>query len=392
MAGLGLYVHVPFCVRKCKYCDFCSVGIGESDETLTGRMVDCLIKELDEDIAETPSLKDEISTVFIGGGTPSILSVGQMEKLLVSINEVIEVGDSEKTDTEFTIECNPGTVDEEKLRLYKKYGVNRISFGLQSANDDELKTLGRIHTYDEFLTSYRLARKLGFDNISIDVMTAIPGQTKDSLRNTLDEVIRLEPEHISAYSLIIEEGTPFFDMYSDKPPIDEETDRKLFEMTHEMLTVAGYLHYEVSNYAKKGHACRHNMNYWRRGNYIGIGPAASSHMDGTRKTNTKDLLKYMKCIESGDDPSEETENLTKDQMLTEAVYLGLRTSEGIRFDNLLKEFDIDFRELVHDGFLKDDIEMMKKKEYLIVDDEGMKLTPAGWWISDSIIAKLIEEL
>ena len=390
MPNLGLYVHIPFCVRKCNYCDFCSVGIGQGDDETTGRMVDCLVKELNKAFVDRPSLKDEVSTVFIGGGTPSVLPVGQMERLLASINDAAGNSVCDINEIEFTIECNPGTVNEEKLKLYKKYGVNRLSFGLQSVNDDELNTLGRIHTYEEFLESYKLARSVSFENINVDIMTAIPGQTKESLCHTLDEVISLNPEHISAYSLIIEEGTPFFDKYCDNPPIDEETDRAFFEMTHEMLTDAGYEHYEVSNYAKKGYTCRHNMNYWQRGNYIGIGPAASSHVDGVRKTNTKDLRKYMECIEAGADPVEETESLTKEQKLTETIYLGLRKSDGIVFDDLKNVFDFDLRSKLTERTIKEEFLKLEKDGLVSLDDKRIKLSPSGWWISDSIIARMID--
>ncbi len=375
MSGFGLYLHVPFCVRKCNYCDFCSIGIGKGDSELTGRLTDCMISEMSKyDLAD-------VNTVFIGGGTPSILPVGEMDRLLSAI--CMRVGSV----SEFTIECNPGTVDEEKLKLYKKYGVNRISFGLQSVNDDALRMLGRIHTYSEFLDSYRLARSVGFEKINIDLMTAIPGQTKESLLHTLDEVTSLKPEHISAYSLIIEEGTPFFDKYSDEPPVDEDTDRSFFEMTHELLTEAGYEHYEVSNYAKLGYECEHNLNYWRRGNYIGIGPAAASHMDGVRKTNTKDLTEYMDSIEAGDDPAEETEVLTKEQKLTEYIYLGLRTSEGISIDDLKRDYGFDIELL-----FKSDIDKMINEKLAIFKENFLILTPSGWWVSDMIVSKLLDKI
>ncbi len=427
MGSTGLYVHVPFCVRKCNYCDFCSVGIGCGDDELTERMVDCLIRELnDPGLTGNRFVLDHrnISTVFIGGGTPSILPAKQVERLLSAIRDRIGTYGSDAGDggsisdgpTEFTIECNPGTVDEDKLRLYKEYGVNRLSFGLQSANDDELKTLGRIHTYDEFVGSYKLARSVGFDNINIDVITAVPGQTKRSLNRTLEEVIKLEPEHVSAYSLIIEEGTPFFEKYRDVPPTDEETDRAFFEMTHEMLTGAGYVHYEISNYAKKrcitndgsvsesdengfkninkknSYACLHNLNYWNRGNYIGIGPAASSHMNGVRKTNTNDLNEYIKSVETGAAPVEEIEELSVDQQITEAIYLGLRTAYGIAFDELSQEFGKDIKSLILCGSKNKTIEKMIEAGFMDVRDDRLTLTPKGWWISDSIVSELIEEI
>ena len=382
----GLYIHIPFCVRKCNYCNFCSVGIGDGDAELTDRLVSCLIRELeqlntDRDPADRFS---GFTSVFIGGGTPSILPVKQMERLLIAVN---------KTDfikPEFTIECNPGTVDKEKLLLYREHGVNRISFGLQSVNEDELKSLGRIHNYADFLTGYNLARKIGFDNINIDLMSAIPGQTPESFRHTLEEVISLAPEHISVYSLIIEEGTPFYDKYHGRSPIDEDTDRQLYEMTHEMLTSAGYLHYEVSNYARlkkdeNSYACKHNLNYWRRGNYIGIGPAASSHINGMRRTNTTDIDEYISRIKSGSKPYDEVEYLTSDQQLIEAIYLGLRTSEGIDFQNLSDEFAFD----LYSKLPPDLLDLWQRQNLINLSDDKLVLTPLGFWFSDNIINQLI---
>lgn len=382
----GLYIHIPFCVRKCNYCDFCSVGIGDGDPEITDRLVSSLIREL-EQLNITCDHADRFSgytSVFIGGGTPSILPIEQMERLLIAVNK------TEFTKSEFTIECNPGTVDKEKLLLYREHGVNRISFGLQSVNEEELKTLGRIHDYDDFINCYDLARKIGFDNINIDLMSAIPGQTPESFRQALEEVISLAPEHISVYSLIIEKGTPFFDKYHGRSPIDEDTDRRLYEMTHEMLTSAGYLHYEVSNYARlkndeNSYVCKHNLNYWRRGNYIGIGPAASSHMNGMRRTNINDITEYINRIDTDKSPYDEVEYLTSDQQLIEAIYLGLRTAEGIDFRILSDEFDFDIQRKLPPDLL----DYWRREKLVNISDDKLVLTPLGFWFSDSIINQLI---
>ena len=308
MNEISLYVHIPFCMRKCGYCDFLSVGIGnENSRTrdqscLVDDFTDALIDEFEREYNEKILNKgmSRISTIFLGGGTPSILDYKNIDKLLKTVSENL---------IEWTIECNPGTVDEDKLKLYREYGVNRISFGLQSANEDELKCLGRIHTYKDFLDSYELARNVGFNNINIDLMSAIPGQTYESYRHTLEEVISLRPEHISAYSLIIEDGTPFYDQYKDNPPVSEKLDRQMFEMTHQMLTDVGYIHYEVSNYALPGKECKHNLNYWKRGEYIGIGPSAASHIGGVRTTNTSDINEYIYKIKAVKSPVTEKEKL-----------------------------------------------------------------------------------
>ena len=257
-------------------------------------------------------------------------------------------------------------------------------------NEDELKSLGRIHNYAEFLTGYNLARKIGFDNINIDLMSAIPGQTPESFRHTLEEVISLAPEHISVYSLIIEAGTPFYDKYHGRSPIDEDTDRQLYEMTHEMLTSAGYLHYEVSNYARlkndeKSYVCKHNLNYWRRGNYIGIGPAASSHINGMRRTNINDITEYINRIETDKSPYDEVEYLTSDQQLIEAIYLGLRTSEGIDFRILSDEFSFDIQRKLSPDLL----DYWRREKLVNISDDKLVLTPLGFWFSDSIINQLI---
>ena len=330
---MGLYIHIPFCVKKCGYCDFCSIGIGEGNETLTGRLVDCLIREM-----ERYDLRSA-DTVFIGGGTPSILPKEQMKRLLKAVRE---------------------------------------SFGCQSAGDDELRKLGRIHTWSDFLESYELARSLGFDNINVDLMTAIPGQSVKSLTGTLEKVIGLAPEHVSVYSLIIEKGTPYYEKYREKPPLDEETDRELYELTCRMLGEAGYQHYEVSNYAKPGRECRHNLNYWHRGNYIGIGPAAASHEDGLRRTNIRDLEQYMGRVEAVEETVGETEELTEGQKLLETVYLGLRTAEGVPISSIKS-----------DAPTRKKIEEYSVGGLLETDENMIRLTEHGFWLSDYIVESLM---
>ncbi len=295
---LGLYIHIPFCVRKCGYCDFLSAPASEEERE---RYVSSLVREMglwgelglrgdverckelglrgDVERCKEPGLRGntewcreaasdfEVDTVFIGGGTPSVLSAAQMDRVFQGIADYFPLGEN----PEFTVECNPGTVTAEKLAAYRRAGVNRVSFGMQSAHDEELVRLGRIHTFRDFETSYEQARKAGFSNINIDVMAAIPGQTEKSYEETLFKVISLAPEHISSYSLIIEEGTPFYEKYAENPPVDEETDRQMYELTGEMLAGAGYERYEISNYAREGFMCRHNLKYWRREEYLALG-------------------------------------------------------------------------------------------------------------------------
>lgn len=347
----GLYIHIPFCIRKCGYCDFVSFPADSAERTEYIRL---LTKELALWREEIPAC--EVDTVFIGGGTPSVLDACELSALFQAIWDVFPPEEG----AEFTIECNPGTVTEEKLRLMSDAGVNRISFGLQSAVDSELRALGRIHTYEDFLKSYELARKTGFDNINIDLMSAIPGQTLTSYESTLRKVTGLMPEHISSYSLIIEEGTPFYQTYHERPPVDEETDRRMYECTGEMLSAAGYKRYEISNYAKDGRMCLHNLKYWQRDEYIGAGLSAASLVGHRRIENEMALDFYRKRILDGELPARETQVLTKEEEMAEFMFLGLRCMDGIsptRFQSLFHE-DFEARygktvqSLISQGLLK----------------------------------------
>ncbi len=305
---MELYVHIPFCIKKCNYCDFLSFpgygcGADEKHRSLLCKYVDALCREIDvieSGMKRTASLNlnpdvltldeesrlktqiqkssETVDTCFIGGGTPSVLDTEQMEKLLKSILKLTVSG----TFKEFTIECNPGTLTKEKLLLYKKYGVNRLSIGLQSADNGILRRLGRIHTYGEFLDSYGLAKESGFENINIDLISAVPGQTVENWKDTLEKVIALEPRHISAYSLILEEGTPLYADYEKSPESlnlpDEDTEREIYHLTKKILKENGYERYEISNYAKSGYECRHNIGYWTGEEYIGVGLGAASYL------------------------------------------------------------------------------------------------------------------
>ena len=277
MQPLELYIHIPFCVKKCAYCDFLSGPAGEQER-------EDYVNLLAEEIRSCPDVvKDyEVVSIFFGGGTPSILTGKQMERLMDVIRETFTLGQ----DAEITMEMNPGTVEEEKLRKYKEAGVNRLSIGLQSVNDEELRLLGRIHTYEEFLEAYHMARDCGFANLNVDLISAIPGQTVESWRHTLEKVIALHPEHISAYSLILEEGTPFYKKYVEEeneegPKLpDEDAERQMYWDTETLMEKNGYHRYEISNYAKEGCACRHNLGYWERVPYLGFGIGAASLVPG----------------------------------------------------------------------------------------------------------------
>ena len=325
---LELYVHIPFCVRKCQYCDFLS---GPSDEETKDRYIEALLKE----IRAAEHTEDyEIVSVFIGGGTPSALKAEAIASIMRTLQEQFFFCE----DAEVTIEANPGTVDLEKLTIYRNVGINRLSLGLQSTDAEELKLLGRIHSYEEFLKSYEWAREAGFSNINIDLMFAIPGQTGEAWRQHLYQVAELNPEHISAYSLIIEEGTPFAEQNLDLP--DEDTEYQMYEDTAEILERYGYRQYEISNYAKQGYMCRHNAGYWQRREYLGFGLGASSLYRGMRFSNTRRMQEYLKESRNPDQIRKDVTVLSRNERIEEFMFLGLRMTEGISEKKFEENFDV----------------------------------------------------
>ena len=323
---LGIYIHIPFCISKCSYCDFLS---GPSDEVTINTYMDALVKEIEGN--RNLGSRFFVDTVFFGGGTPSIAAPLKIKAVMEKLKEVFEFDES----PEVTIEANPGTITEKKLMIYREAGINRISMGLQSTENEELKLLGRIHTYEEFLEGYRMAEKCGFSNINVDLMSALPGQTPESWAKTLERIADLDPAHISAYSLIIEEGTPFYEWFQDKggrncPPLpSEEEERGMYELTKRFLEARGYCQYEISNYAKEGFICRHNMGYWRRKDYLGIGTGAASLIDNVRFSNTESIPEYIENCGSPDSIHKATQNLSVQEQMEEFMFLGLRTTEGI---------------------------------------------------------------
>ena len=292
--NLSLYLHIPFCVRKCLYCDFLS---GPQSADVQEQYVEALCREIQE---TSPEYREfQVVSVFIGGGTPSVLQPEQTVRIMETVKHCFVLTDT----CEISMEMNPGTVTPEKMRAYYACGINRISIGLQSANDKELKALGRIHTYADFLKAYEMAVEAGFTNINVDLMSAIPEQTMDSYQETLQKVLALQPQpaHISAYSLIVEEGTPFYEQELNLP--DEETERRMYEITDDILRKAGYHRYEISNYAKEGKECLHNKVYWQRGNYLGLGIGSASLIRNVRFHNVRDILSYVNLMWGGNEQS-----------------------------------------------------------------------------------------
>lgn len=320
---LELYIHIPFCVKKCSYCDFLSAPATE--QTKEAYMA-ALFAEIG---GRAKDYKDRIVTsVFIGGGTPSLLSGDSIRQLMEHIRE----GFSLAPDAEITMEVNPGTVTAEKLTAFYGAGINRLSIGMQSAQEQELKILGRIHDFDGFCQVYREAVEAGFTNINVDVMSGLPGQTLASYKDTLEKVLRLEPmpQHISAYSLIVEEGTPFAAMADrgELPLPEEDTERAMYEETIEVLAGYGFHRYEISNYALDGYECRHNVGYWIRRDYLGFGIGAASLIDNVRFQNGRDLNAYLAhplaC-------REEQQSLTTQEQMEETMFLGLRIIRGVSY-------------------------------------------------------------
>ena len=369
---LELYVHIPFCVRKCQYCDFLS---GPSDEETKDRYIEALLKE----IRAAEHTEDyEIVSVFIGGGTPSALKAEAIASIMRTLQEQFFFCE----DAEVTIEANPGTVDLEKLTIYRNVGINRLSLGLQSTDAEELKLLGRIHSYEEFLKSYEWAREAGFSNINIDLMFAIPGQTGEAWRQHLYQVAELNPEHISAYSLIIEEGTPFAEQNLDLP--DEDTEYQMYEDTAEILERYGYRQYEISNYAKQGYMCRHNAGYWQRREYLGFGLGASSLYRGMRFSNTRRMQEYLKESRNSDQIRKDVTVLSRNERIEEFMFLGLRMTEGISEKKFEENFDVRLMDVYGDILQK-----YEETGFMEHIETKWRLTRKGIHVSNHILADFL---
>ncbi len=381
---LELYIHIPFCVRKCNYCDFLSAPA--SEPVLTA-YTNALCREI-ESYTCLQKIYD-VSTIFFGGGTPSIMKGTDIIRIMDTIKKAFALSEAFSY-VEVSMECNPGTVTDEKLRAYKKCGVNRLSIGLQTANEKELGILGRIHTFSDFLESFSMARKAGFTNINVDLMTAIPEQTMESCLDTLEKVIALSPEHISAYSLILEEGTELFEQYQKKEKAgwmlpSEEAERQMYERTGCLLQEAGYKRYEISNYAREGYECRHNTGYWKRVDYLGLGLGASSLLSNTRFQNEENLTVYLEEWENNNALLQENvQVLTKQEQMEEFMFLGLRLVKGIRI--------AEFREVFCESYESVYGELTKQlihRGLLVMEQGRVFLTAYGRDISNQVLAEFL---
>ena len=374
---IGLYIHIPFCRQKCLYCDFPSWAGKE------GQMqgyVDALTKEIRNRGKEYTDRK--VVSVFFGGGTPTTLSVPMLEQLMQAVFESWDIAE----DAEITTEANPGTLDGEMAVALKKMGFNRLSMGVQAWQNRLLKDLGRIHTIESFQENYKAVREAGFDNVNTDLMFALPNQTMADWQETVRNIVALNPEHISAYSLILEEGTPFFDRYEkgELEPAAEELDREMYYWAVDYLAKMGYGQYEISNFAKKGRQSRHNRIYWQAEEYLGMGLGAHSYMDGERFHNRYDLQEYIDAEGEVSLLKEDVEVITEEDALAEFMFLGLRLTEGVSFARFRERFGQEMKniygrqieELVKDGLLKE-------------DEIGIRLTVRGVDISNVVFEKFL---
>lgn len=364
---LGIYIHIPFCVKKCDYCDFISYS---NKFDLQEKYVEKLIKEIEEN--KQLLKENEITTIYIGGGTPSSIKPELIKSILDKIYEVSNIQDKENI--EITIEVNPGTVTKSNLQLYKESGINRLSIGLQSTNDDILKSIGRIHNYQQFLNTYNWALEAEFNNINIDLMLGLPNQSIIDLKQSLESIINLnpKPKHISVYSLIIEEGTEIEKKINNgeiKLP-EEEEERNQYKYTKNFLELNGYKHYEISNFAKSGYESKHNMNCWKQKQYIGFGLAAHSYINGCRYSNTCNIDEYLKKESKDTKIIHEKQNI--EDMKKEYMLLGLRKIDGVNISEFKQKFGENPIYL-----FRNELQKLVEQELLEVDFDYIKLTKRG---------------
>ena len=371
MKNLGIYVHIPFCAKKCSYCDFISFA---NKKEYIEEYINALIKEIENNQFNNKFKNGvyRVDTIYIGGGTPSFIDAKYIKKIL----NVIKNNFTIKNDVEITIEVNPGTVDEKKLKMYKEVGINRISIGLQSTNDKILNQIGRIHCYEQFLENYNLARKNGFKNINVDLMLALPNQKIKDLKESIDTVIKLKPEHISVYSLILEEETPLNKLYEENKiqlPSDEE-ERKMYWMVKEKLEENGYIHYEISNFAKEGYESKHNLNCWNQNEYLGFGLAAHSYINSKRYCNISNLEKYLENINK--DKIKENikicEIQNEEDKKNEYMMLALRKIQGVDINAFKNKF-VDNPIFIY----RNKLAKLTKEGLVEVDFNTIKLTSKG---------------
>lgn len=370
MKEIGLYVHIPFCKKKCLYCDFNSYESNDEDE-----YIEALCKEINSYINEGKFI---FRTVFIGGGTPTFIKWKNMKRIIELIKPHV------KNDGEITIECNPESMNEEAIKEYYEMGINRLSIGLQAIQNSLLKSIGRIHNYEDFIKSYTIAKRQGFKNINIDLMFSLPEQTLNMWHKTLEEVCDLEPEHISCYSLIVEESTPIYALIkSGKLTLpDEDMDREMYHLAINVLFQKGYKQYEISNFAKEGYECFHNLIYWKNEEYLGVGAGSHSKIESRRFWNIKGINEYIKNVKNNETCIDGFEDINKNGDMWETIFLNLRLNEGLNIAQFNKKYKKDFVSLY-----KETINELCKEKLLFKNGENIVLTDKGRDLSNYVFIK-----
>ena len=372
----ALYIHVPFCLGKCRYCDFYSVPL---DPPLARHYVSAAAAQIRR---HADQLSQPLKSVFIGGGTPSVLGPDLLAKLIEPVGSLLS------TDTEFSIEANPGAIDAETLAAMTAGGVNRVSLGVQSFDDAELTMLGRRHTRSQALDAIDAIIQAGIDNWSLDLIYALPEQSLDRWRDTMQQALSLGPPHLSCYALSFEDQTPLHDALAagEVTEISDDQQRRQYELACDLIDRAGLGHYELSNFARPGKQCRHNLTYWRNEPYLGIGPAAASYVDGQRRTNHPDLAGWLDAVEAGRAPSADRERLTGPLAMAETLMLALRLTNGLDRAEFICRYGVD----VIDSF-PETIARYRRQEMLELTDTHLRLTPQAWFVSDTILADFVAD-
>ena len=379
--NFGVYIHIPFCKKKCNYCDFISFC---NKDNLIEEYIECLKKE----IKEFNFLNKNVTTIYLGGGTPSYINSKFIVDVLKLIREKLSGNKTSWKDLEITIEVNPGTVTREKLEMYKKVGINRLSIGLQETNNNLLKQIGRIHTFEDFLDTYNLAKEVGFNNVNVDLMIALPNQKISDIKESLEKIVNLNPNHISVYSLIVEEGTLIEKQVNQgklKLPSEEE-ERNLYWYVKNFLEISGYNHYEISNFAKKGQESKHNLNCWNQEEYIGFGLASHSYVNKTRFCNISNLEKYIENVKNNDFDKNRIieEKQTIEDEKKEFMMLGFRKIEGVSISKFKEKFS------ENPLFLyRKELNKLVNEGLIVVNLDNIKLTNKGLDLANIVFEEFV---
>jgi len=385
MMKAGLYLHIPFCLKKCGYCDFYSIRA--EPRQITAFLHACA-DEIELYCKHPVFSQFEFQTLYFGGGTPSLLSARQITELIEKLHKKF----SFENDFEFTIEANPETISLAKLKAYRSIGINRISIGIQSFSDPELKILDRVHSASQAVKSIEWAFQAGFENINLDLIFAIPGQTLLQWQDNLKKAIAFSPQHISVYCLTIEPGTALYQQIKTRQleKVEEEIEREMYLWNIDSLHAAGYEQYEISNFSHPGHECRHNQKYWNGSPYLGIGPAAHSFWEHHRQWNVASIHEYSELVSLGKKPIRESEDLSSSQRMLEFIYLSLRTTKGIDIRQFEEQFQTSFIEKFHRTL--DALNYLAEDQLFLHDTNQLKLNAPGFVLFDEICQLFANEI